>query len=118
MALWEETHYISHPAKIESHRHCVNGYVMILVCHVNLQDHVVIWSCDFMGRSVTQGKSSFCHICGHKHCDSGDIMFLVCHMISQNHVIVWYFDFMGKRQSRYITILPSFVAIDIVVVEI
>ena len=23
----------------------------ILVCHVILQDHVIIWSCDFMGTS-------------------------------------------------------------------
>ena len=45
-------------------------------------------------------------------------MFLVCHMISQNHVIIWSFYFMGKKQLRQVIILPSFVIIDIVVVEI
>ena len=39
------------PAKIDSHRHCVNGYVIISVRHVILQDHVIIWSCDFKGGS-------------------------------------------------------------------
>ena len=42
----------------------------------------------------------------------GDIMFLVCHVISQDHVIKESSNIMG------ITILPSFLAIDIVVVEI
>ena len=45
-------------------------------------------------------------------------MFLVCHMISQNHVIIWSFYFMGKKQLRQVIILPSFVIIDIAVVEI
>ena len=39
-------------------------------------------------------------------------MFLVCHVISQDHVIKESSNIMG------ITILPSFLAIDIVVVEI
>ena len=39
-----------HPAKFDNHRHSVNEYIIILVCHI-LQDHVILWSCDFMGRS-------------------------------------------------------------------
>ena len=27
---------------------------MTLVCHVLLQDHVIIWSCDFMSRSCSR----------------------------------------------------------------
>ena len=45
-------------------------------------------------------------------------MFLVCQVISQNHVILWPYGFMGKRESRSVTILPSFVVINIVLVEI
>ena len=43
--------YIPTLPKFGSHKHCGSGYIMILVCHVILQDHVVMWSCDFMGRS-------------------------------------------------------------------
>ena len=42
----------------------------------------------------------------------------VCPVISHDYMIIWLFHFMGKRQSREVTILPSLVAIDIVVVEI
>ena len=38
--------HIPTPPKIDSHRHCVNGYIIILVYHVILQDYVVIRSCD------------------------------------------------------------------------
>ena len=37
----------THLAKFGSHRHCVSGYSMTLVCHVFSQDHVIIWLCDF-----------------------------------------------------------------------
>ena len=37
--------HIPTPQKIDSHRHCVNGYIIILVYHVILQDYVVIRSC-------------------------------------------------------------------------
>ena len=53
-----------HPAKTDSHRHCLNGYIVILVSHMILQDHVTLWV------EVTQGKSSYCR--------TGDKMFLVC----------------------------------------
>ena len=56
--LWKKApHYISHPAKIDSHKHFANGYVVILVCHVILQHSVIICLCDIMV-GVTQGKSS------------------------------------------------------------
>ena len=54
--------------------------IIILVCHVILQDHAIIWSCDFMGRvKVSHYPATFCD---HKHCGSGDTIFLVCHVIS------------------------------------
>ena len=31
--------------------HCVTGYVIVLVYHMILQDHMIIWSRDFMGKS-------------------------------------------------------------------
>ena len=65
-----------------------------------------------MGRSHHHAK-----FCAHRHYDSED-MFLVCYVISQNHVIMLSFDFIGKMQSKQVTILSSFVAIDIVVVKI
>ena len=71
----------SHPAKIDSHRHFVNGYVIILVCHISLQDCV---TCHVtLEIEFTQGKSSSWHILW--HCGSGDITILVCHVILQYH---------------------------------
>ena len=40
-----------YPPEVESYRNCVNGYITILICQVILQDHVIICSYDFMGRS-------------------------------------------------------------------
>ena len=40
-----------HPAEFGGHRHFVSGDIMILVCHVILQDHVIKGSCDFMSWS-------------------------------------------------------------------
>ena len=66
-----------------SHRHCFNGHVNILLCHMVIQDymihgHVTLWV------EVTK---------------VGDTVLLVCHQISQNHVITCSFDFTGKKQS-------------------
>ena len=43
-----------HPAAFGGHRYCGSGYMMILVCHVILQDHVIKRSCDFMDRSPSR----------------------------------------------------------------
>ena len=40
-----------YPPEVDSYRNCVNGYITILICQVILQDHVIIRSYDFMGRS-------------------------------------------------------------------
>ena len=39
--------------KFGGHRHCGSENIMISVCSVILQDHVIKESCDFMGRSLT-----------------------------------------------------------------
>ena len=38
-----------HPAKCGGHRLCGSGYIMVLVCHLILKDHIIKGSCDFMG---------------------------------------------------------------------
>ena len=45
--LWKETpHCISPPCPTDSHRHYVNGYIILLVCQVLLQGLGIIWSCE------------------------------------------------------------------------
>ena len=45
-------------------------------------------------------------------------MILVYYVISQEHMIKGSCDFIDRSPSRQVTILPSFAAIDTVVVEI
>ena len=59
-------------AKFGSHRHCGSGELMIQVCHVISQDHVIKESCYFMSGPKFGG---------HKHCGSENIMILICHVI-------------------------------------
>ena len=40
-----------HLTRFDCHRHCGSKDIMILVCKVILQDHVIKRLCDFMGRS-------------------------------------------------------------------
>ena len=54
---------------------------------------------------------------GHLSSVSGDIKYLISYMTSQNHEIEGSNNIMS-RSSRYVTILPSLVAIGIVEVEI
>ena len=46
------------------------------------------------------------------------MMVYVCHVTLQNHVIKVLNNFMVRSPSRYVTTLPSLVAIDTVAVEI
>ena len=39
-----------HPAKFCSHWHSDSEDIVVLVCLVILQDHVIKWSCDFVHR--------------------------------------------------------------------
>ena len=38
-----------HPAKFSGYSYSGKGVIMVLVCHVILQDHVIKGSCNFMG---------------------------------------------------------------------
>ena len=40
--------------KFGGHRHCASEDIMILVCHMILQDHVIKGSCDFIDRSPSR----------------------------------------------------------------
>ena len=54
----------------------------------------------------------------HRHCSSGDIMVIVYHVILQDHVIKGSCDVMDRSPSRWVTILPSLVFINTLVLEI
>ena len=43
-----------HSAKFGGHQHCGSGDIVVLVCHVILQDHMINGSCDFMSRSPSR----------------------------------------------------------------
>ena len=43
-----------HLAKFGGYRHCGSEDLMILVCHVILQDQVIKDSCDFMDKSPSR----------------------------------------------------------------
>ena len=43
-----------HPANFGGHRQCGSGDIMVLVCHVISQDHLINGSYDFVGRSTSK----------------------------------------------------------------
>ena len=49
---------------------------MVLFCHVISQNHVIKWSCGFMGRTP-YGNSYSSKFGGDRHRGSGDVMVLV-----------------------------------------
>ena len=52
VTLWVAAHKVSyHPVKFGGLSHSGSGFIMNLVCHVILQDHMIKESCDFMGGS-------------------------------------------------------------------
>ena len=51
---------VSHqPDKFAGHRHCGSGDIMILVCHVILQDHLIKGSCDSTPRRPSRQVTIF-----------------------------------------------------------
>ena len=55
---------------------------------------------------------------GHWSIASGDIKYLIYNVTSQNYVIEGSGNFMSGSSSWYVSTLPSFVALNIVLVEI
>ena len=89
---------------------------MFLVYHVISKNHVIKGSFDFMG---SQGKLSSSPISWPKALRkyngfhlSRDTMVFVCHVTLQDHVIKVFNDLTVRSPSRYVTIIPSLVAID------
>ena len=76
-----------HPAKFSGYRHSGSRNIMIFVCHVTLQDHVIKVLCNFMVRSPSNISYHPTKFRNHRDCNSADIMVLACHMMSQDHVI-------------------------------
>ena len=66
-----------HPAKYCHHRHCDSGDIMILACHLILQDHVIKESCDFCGWEPLMISQYPAKFGDHRHCGSADVMLLV-----------------------------------------
>ena len=55
---------------------------------------------------------------GHSHRGSGNIIVLFCDVILQDHVTKGYSNIMEKNLATLVSILPSLVAMDLVVVTI
>ena len=70
-----------HPTKFGGHGHCGSGDIIILVCHVTLQDHVIKGLCDFIGKCDFNVSYHPAKFGGDRRPDSGDISILVCHVI-------------------------------------
>ena len=83
-----------HLTKLGGYKHCGSGNIMVLICHMTSQDHVIQWLCDFMGGS--QCPTMFC---SHRHGGMGNIMILVCQKILQHHVIKGSCNFMSRSPS-------------------
>ena len=77
---------------------CLKGYVNLWVKLITVSQHLAMFG-------------------GHWSSASRDIKYLICHMNLQNHVIEGSSNFMSGSSSWYISILPSVVALRIVVVE-
>ena len=82
--------------KVSGHKHSGSRDIIIFVCHVTLQDHVIRGLCNFMVRSPSKTSYHPTKFCSHRHCNSADVMVLVCHVMSQDHVIKGSCVFMGS----------------------
>ena len=82
---------------IESHH---SEDIMILVCHVILQDHVFKRLFDFIAWESFILSHYPAQFGGHGHCGSGDIMVLVCYVILPDHMTTESGNFIGRSHSR------------------
>ena len=65
----------------------VNEYVIVLACHLILQDHVIKGSMWRYGQESIKACYHPPKFGDHKHCVTVDPMILVCHVILKDHVI-------------------------------
>ena len=97
------------------YRHCGWGDITLLVSHKIWEDHVIkvtLWAGAY---KVSQHHVKFG---GHKHIASREINVFVYHVTLQDHVIKPLCGFLVWSTLRYVTTLPSVVAIGSVVVKI
>ena len=131
-----------HLAIFGSHWSSASGDIKYLTCHMTIQNHVIKGPVNFMSNYIkwlhwvtTSSKCItllnlmtigivvvmllFCHVIEQCHIVKGiaGIMLLICHVISQDHVIKRSCHFKGRSPSRQAIILPSLVAIGILVGE-
>ena len=75
------------PAKFSGCRYCGRGDIVVLVCPVILQDHLIKGSSKIMGRSPSRLVTILSSVVPIRYSDGGDIMVLVCHVTLQDHMI-------------------------------
>ena len=51
-----------HPTKFGGHRHCDSGDIIVLVCHLILQDHMIKVSYGTLWERGRRGKLQFCQV--------------------------------------------------------
>ena len=85
---------------------------MVFVCQMTLPEHAIKALNDFMVRRLSKLRHHPNEFSGHRPTSSGEIIVLECHVNKGSC------DFMVRSPSRYITILPSFLVIGLLVVEI
>ena len=86
-----------------------------MICHVTSREHMFKGLCEIMGGIESLHLLVFG---GHWFSANGDIKYLICHMTFENHVTERSYTFLSGCSSLPATILPTLVAIGIVVVEI
>ena len=69
-----------HPAKFGGLRHFDSEDIVISVCHVILQDHVI----KRYGQEPAKVSYHHAKFGGDRHCGNRDIMILGCHVISKD----------------------------------
>ena len=63
------------PAKFGDHRHSDSGDIMVLICHIISQDHLIKGSWDFTGWSPSRLSYQSAKLGDHKNCDSRYIFY-------------------------------------------
>ena len=112
---WEPLKVIHHPIKFGGNKHCSigdNGFSLSRDL-VRTHDQRIMWLCKYEPINISYHLAKFG---GHRVFGRGD-MFFLCHVILQDHLIKAFNDFMVRSPSRYITIVPNFVAIYLLVVD-
>ena len=88
--------------------------IMFLVFHVISKDNVIKGSRAYIGKSYLKITQQY----DHRRCGSVDILTILCQVILENYVTKGLNNFIGGSCSIKSTILPNFVALGNVLVDI